>query len=847
MNELTAVQGSAPTTQWPKAMLRVILVCDLVDSTGIVERLGDQGAAELIRRHDRIARVLIENHGGREIDKTDGFLVLFERPSQAIGFALEYQQKLRDLTIEIRQPLSARVGVHVGDVMVWDNVADDVQRGAKRMEVEGLAKPVAARLMSLAVPGQILVSGVAYALAQRGRGDYDAPDLAISWLSHGRYRLKGVSEPMAVFEVGEVGQAPMRRPPNSGNARRVPAWWQRPQIWGSGAIAILGLAALSLLLLMRAEPALKFAERDWVVIGDIVNVNAGKELDGPLATAFRVGIEQSQFLNVMSDMQVRQALGRMQRSDATQVSRDVASEVALREHARAVIQPSVTQFGDKLRITVELIDPHSLRSVWSESKDAKGPDEILSGIDALLRSMRGTLGESLNQIESTSQPLEKVTTRNLDALRAYSRAQQLIKDGDIDRAIALLNYATELDPGFATAYARRGSLLYAQQRYPEARAALDKALRINGRLSERERLYIRAHLARFDKPQTTLDLWRTYAELYPDLGIGQNNLGNFRYTLFDDYAGSEAALREAAATRQPLLNFTLHALGYVLLAQEKINDAEQQFRASQELSPATMLFGLSDALIAHGRLDDADRYLREAPRQVPIYEVERAMRRATLFSASGQVDAAIRALNGVFPDAERLPIPNARWRVRAALVALEAARGHEETARELGKRHLSDLVSSASQSSDPSLETMENLLYAAAWAARLGLDTDARQALALARERGALADYPVRIRLAVLAEAELQLHAGDARGVAARLLNDMNGTELWEAHELRARALRAMRDVEGEVTELQWLHSHRGLAHAEWIDQLLGQQARVLAAHDAEERLIERAYAPPAQ
>ena len=108
---------------------------------------------------------------------------------------------------------------------------------------------------------------------------------------------------------------------------------------GISVIAILGLAALSLLLLMRAEPALKFAERDWVVIGDIVNVNAGKELDGPLATAFRVGIEQSQFLNVMSDMQVRQALGRMQRSDATQVSRDVASEVALREHARAVIQP----------------------------------------------------------------------------------------------------------------------------------------------------------------------------------------------------------------------------------------------------------------------------------------------------------------------------------------------------------------------------------------------------------------------------------------------------------------------------------------------------------------------------
>src|SRR5690349_6824042 len=131
------------------ALLRALVLCDLAESTGLVERLGDKAAAELIRKHDRVVRVALQRHGGREIDKTDGFLLLFERPIEAVAFALEYQRGLRALAEETKQPLSARVGIHVGDVMVWDNVPADVARGAKPMEVEGLAKPVAARLMGL--------------------------------------------------------------------------------------------------------------------------------------------------------------------------------------------------------------------------------------------------------------------------------------------------------------------------------------------------------------------------------------------------------------------------------------------------------------------------------------------------------------------------------------------------------------------------------------------------------------------------------------------------------------------------------------------------------------------------
>src|SRR5689334_2145223 len=82
------------TTPSPGALLRAIVLIDLCDSTALVERLGDQTAAQLIRRHDRLARKIIQRNDGREVDKTDGFLILFERPIQAVAFALDYQRSL---------------------------------------------------------------------------------------------------------------------------------------------------------------------------------------------------------------------------------------------------------------------------------------------------------------------------------------------------------------------------------------------------------------------------------------------------------------------------------------------------------------------------------------------------------------------------------------------------------------------------------------------------------------------------------------------------------------------------------------------------------------------------------
>src|SRR5947207_812603 len=69
---------------------RTLLLTDLVDSTRLTETLGDRRAADIGARHDRLARDLLKRHGGREMDKTDGFLLLFERPIDAVAYALDY-------------------------------------------------------------------------------------------------------------------------------------------------------------------------------------------------------------------------------------------------------------------------------------------------------------------------------------------------------------------------------------------------------------------------------------------------------------------------------------------------------------------------------------------------------------------------------------------------------------------------------------------------------------------------------------------------------------------------------------------------------------------------------------
>jgi predicted ATPase/class 3 adenylate cyclase len=184
-----------------------LLLTDVVDSTQLAERLGDAAAAELGAAHDRVARDLLRLWRGREIDKTDGMLMLFEQAADAAGYALAYHAALSGLPV----PLKARAGLHVGGLILRSNLPEDVAHGAKPLEVEGIAKPIAARVMSLALGGQTLLT--AEARAALG-------DTALRVQTHGHWRIKGIAEPVELFEIGDE-HAPFVPPPDSAKVYRV--------------------------------------------------------------------------------------------------------------------------------------------------------------------------------------------------------------------------------------------------------------------------------------------------------------------------------------------------------------------------------------------------------------------------------------------------------------------------------------------------------------------------------------------------------------------------------------------------------------------------------------------------
>lgn len=188
---------------------QTLLLTDLVDSTLLGERLGDARAAELWAEHDRRARDLLARHHGREIDRTDGFLLLFDDTAEAARFALSYHRAIAELG------LNARAALHVGPVTLRANAPEDLARGAKLIDIDGLALPVVARIMALARGRQTLVT----AAARSALGA--ALPVGAEIESHGHYRLKGIEAPIEVFELGMRDASPFAPPADVEKAYRV--------------------------------------------------------------------------------------------------------------------------------------------------------------------------------------------------------------------------------------------------------------------------------------------------------------------------------------------------------------------------------------------------------------------------------------------------------------------------------------------------------------------------------------------------------------------------------------------------------------------------------------------------
>lgn len=800
--------------------IRTLLLTDLVDSTHLVERLGDGPAAELFRAHDRLVLELQQRWRGRLIDRSDGLLLIFERPIDGLGFALDYVRGLRDLgrELQLKLPLQARAGLHVGEVLSWENSADAVRLGAKQLEIEGLAKPLAGRLMALARAGQILLSATAEPLAHRAARELGERGELLVWKSYGRWRFKGIPEAQEIFEVGEPGLAPLRMPAHTPKAWRDLPLWRRPVALAAEALLLACVAAGSWFL-AQPKPAIAFNERDWVVVGDLRNLTGDPRLDDSLEQAFRIALEQSRYVNVLSDLKTRETLQRMQRKPDVAVDRALGSEIALRDGARALLLPTVAEVGGRLRISAEVIDPHTQTTVYAVSADGKGIGSALDSIDDVTEGLRAKLGEALESVQKTSVPLPSVSTPNLDALKAFALGRSNYLKSEPKQALAYYQRAYQLDPGFALAHLEAGNTHAAKLGdFPGAQQEFEAANRLRARLSPREALLLDATLARLGPPGPAMQRWQQLVELYPDQLRARAMLGQLE--LFDANR-ADLALANARAASAPQYEGRATALylqGAALLALGRDAEAIKQFDAARQAGHAGAVYFHAYAYASRRDWANVQRVVAlRKPTGTPTGELEVAREAALLALDKGQWEEALRLSRDALQVAETLDAVYTAPENRIRLYEVEWLAGMRSPAQ------MADVLGAAIRDVGQPLPEDDQIALAyqahrlqtlAYLAARNGTATALRDAIARVDAWKQHANYPLIVQMQSVLRAELSRLQGRPEEAVRQLAALAERPDaLVSVHSALLRALLAAGDDDGVVAQANWLASHRGKAY----------------------------------
>ncbi len=201
--------------------LVALMFTDLVGSVAMQQRLGTEAYMRYVARHDDVFQECLTLVPSAQIlnETGDGFLVRFADPSEAVNTALRLQYRMDQEEAE-GQPFAIRIGLHLGAVTEME----EKNRGVKR--AVGMPINLTARIMDLGEGGQILMTRAVYEDARNYVRDHPpigehTIDRVLEWKSHGLFEFKGNPEPLAIFEVGVPGIAPLIPPESGGKAKRI--------------------------------------------------------------------------------------------------------------------------------------------------------------------------------------------------------------------------------------------------------------------------------------------------------------------------------------------------------------------------------------------------------------------------------------------------------------------------------------------------------------------------------------------------------------------------------------------------------------------------------------------------
>jgi tetratricopeptide (TPR) repeat protein len=363
-----------------------------------------------------------------------------------------------------------------------------------------------------------------------------------------------LSSAVAEDEAEAVAQVAVTRKPSGGEQQAAPpsaepvmAETAPARRWKMLVPAVLAVAVLVAVgLFWRSRKAPVLTEKDTIVLADFANTTGDSVFDETLKQALAIQLEQSPYLNVLSDQKVSATLKLMSRSPNEHITQEVAREICLRTSSKALLAGSLASLGSHYLVELKALNCQTGDSLGSAEGEAESREKVLRALGEATTVLRGKLGESLASVQKFDKPLAEATTSSLEALQAYTQGLKTQRtNGDVE-ALPFYKRAVELDANFAQAYRALGTVYANLNQASLAIEKMKKAYDLRDRVSERERFHIEGLYYDFvtgelEKSNAILTQW---AQAYPGDDIAHINLGN-NFNLLGQYEKAAVESREA--------------------------------------------------------------------------------------------------------------------------------------------------------------------------------------------------------------------------------------------------------------------------------------------------------------
>jgi len=326
---------------------------------------------------------------------------------------------------------------------------------------------------------------------------------------------------------------------NASPRRSLAVWW----IAGAALAGALLALAGNQIWRRTAKPPLLCK----VMVAEFGNTTGDAAFDRTLKRALEIGIEQSPYMDVMSEREAVDALHLMGKDGNLPIAPEIARELCERSNRQVLLTGNIASVGREYLVTLEATDCGTGKKLASSKAEAASREKVLTALDYVADRVRSGLGESSRTLESYRMPIMTATTASLEALKSYSIGQYMAAQGKGENeTLPLYQRAIALDPQFAMAYGAMATDYYNLSEMNLAAQYYKKAFELSDRVSARERLILQAHYYAdgLNDAQRGIEAYRQWAETYPNDWAPWVDMAN-EYTQLGQYAPAISAARRA--------------------------------------------------------------------------------------------------------------------------------------------------------------------------------------------------------------------------------------------------------------------------------------------------------------